>query len=152
MTRNLNRRRFVARVALAASGLALSACDRAGESPWFRRILETGEDINSAVQRFFLSPSSMAREYEESDISPTFRANGSTDPRDADYRRHAANRFEDWKLKVGGLVETPREFSLADLRGMSAREQITRHDCVEGWSWSASGRACNSRSFSTPFG
>ena len=112
----------------------VTGCDRAGETPWFRRILETGEDINLTVQRFFLSPSSMAREFRESDISPKFRANGSTDPDDAVYRSHAANGFADWKLQVGGLVETPMEFSLADLRGMPAREQITRHDCVEGWS------------------
>ena len=45
-----------------------------------------------------------------------------------------ANNFADWKLKVGGLVEKPMEFSLADLRAMPSRTQITRHDCVEGWS------------------
>jgi DMSO/TMAO reductase YedYZ molybdopterin-dependent catalytic subunit len=134
MTANLNRRRLLSRIAFAASGLTLAACDRAGESPWFRRILETGENINLAVQRFLLSPSSMARELGEADISPMFRANGSTDPDDVDYRKHVANGFADWKLQVGGLVQTPMEFSLADLRGMPAREQITRHDCVEGWS------------------
>ena len=35
---------------------------------------------------------------------------------------------------VGGLVEGPTELSLADLRAFPARTQITRHDCVEGWS------------------
>ena len=49
-------------------------------------------------------------------------------------RRYAANDFADWKLKVDGLVEQPLEFSLADLRAMPSRTQITRHDCVEGWS------------------
>ena len=76
----------------------------------------------------------MAREFSEADISPNFRANGSTDPDDADYRAQAASGFADWKLKIGGLVETPMELSLAELRAMPAREQITRHDCVEGWS------------------
>ncbi len=46
----------------------------------------------------------------------------------------AANNFADWKLKVDGLVESPSEFSLAELRAMPSRTQITRHDCVEGWS------------------
>jgi DMSO/TMAO reductase YedYZ molybdopterin-dependent catalytic subunit len=32
------------------------------------------------------------------------------------------------------LVETPLELSLAELRAMPSRTQITRHDCVEGWS------------------
>ena len=35
---------------------------------------------------------------------------------------------------VGGLVGTPQSFSLAELRDMASRTQITRHDCVEGWS------------------
>jgi DMSO/TMAO reductase YedYZ molybdopterin-dependent catalytic subunit len=35
---------------------------------------------------------------------------------------------------VGGLVESPLRLSLADLRAMPSRTQITRHDCVEGWS------------------
>ena len=45
-----------------------------------------------------------------------------------------ANGFADWRLEVGGLVEQPLELSLADLRAMPSRTQITRHDCVEGWS------------------
>jgi len=35
---------------------------------------------------------------------------------------------------VGGLVDIPTEFSLDQLRALPARTQITRHDCVEGWS------------------
>jgi DMSO/TMAO reductase YedYZ molybdopterin-dependent catalytic subunit len=42
--------------------------------------------------------------------------------------------FADWKLDIGGLVERPMKLSLADLRAMPSRSQITRHDCVEGWS------------------
>ncbi len=123
----------------SASALALSACkpvDRAAQQgSWFReQVLQIGEDLNHAVQRFFLHPTSLAREFPESEISPKFKANGSTDPDDPAYRALAANGFADWKLKVGGLVETPMEFSLADLRALPAREQITRHDCVEGWS------------------
>ena len=70
----------------------------------------------------------------EADISRDFRANGSTDPDDPTYIAHAKNGFVDWKLVVGGLVEKPLELSLAELRAMPSRTQITRHDCVEGWS------------------
>ena len=35
---------------------------------------------------------------------------------------------------VEGLVEEPLELSLGELRAMPSRTQITRHDCVEGWS------------------
>ncbi|HET9067401.1 MAG TPA: molybdopterin-dependent oxidoreductase, partial [Amaricoccus sp.] len=48
--------------------------------------------------------------------------------------RHAATGFADWRLGVDGLVERPREWSLAELKRLPARTQITRHDCVEGWS------------------
>jgi hypothetical protein len=44
----------------------------------------------------------------------------------------AANNFADWRLEVGGLVERPECFSLADLRALPSRTQITRHDSVEG--------------------
>ena len=65
------------------------------------------------------------------------RSSGRTaapSPDDPAYVAMAANGFADWRLKVDGLVETPAEFSLADLRAMPSRTQITRHDCVEGWS------------------
>jgi DMSO/TMAO reductase YedYZ molybdopterin-dependent catalytic subunit len=32
------------------------------------------------------------------------------------------------------LVANPLTFSLAELRALPSRTQITRHDCVEGWS------------------
>ena len=44
-------------------------------------------------------------------------------------REHAMARLE-----VGGLVTRPASLSLADLRALPSRTQITRHDCVEGWS------------------
>jgi DMSO/TMAO reductase YedYZ molybdopterin-dependent catalytic subunit len=130
----LSRRRVLAGLAAATGAAAVSGCDAVGESPRLRRFLEVGEDINRVVQQFLLSPSSLAREYTEADIAPRFRPNGTTSPDGAEYRRLAANGFADWRLAVGGLVETPFELSLADLRALPAREQITRHDCVEGWS------------------
>ncbi|MGC4098307.1 MAG: molybdopterin-dependent oxidoreductase [Nitrospira sp.] len=33
-----------------------------------------------------------------------------------------------------GLIAKPATWSVADLRAMPSRTQITRHDCVEGWS------------------
>jgi DMSO/TMAO reductase YedYZ molybdopterin-dependent catalytic subunit len=46
----------------------------------------------------------------------------------------AAKGFANWTLEVGGLVERPSKFALAELRALPSRTQITRHDCVEGWS------------------
>jgi DMSO/TMAO reductase YedYZ molybdopterin-dependent catalytic subunit len=45
-----------------------------------------------------------------------------------------ATGFRDYRLTVGGMVASPRQFSIAELRALPARTQITRHDCVEGWS------------------
>jgi DMSO/TMAO reductase YedYZ molybdopterin-dependent catalytic subunit len=140
MAERLNRRRFLTSVATAAGALALSACkesylDTLSEhGSGFRNFLSGAEDLTRVTQRFFLSPSSMAREFSEADIAPEFRANGSTNPDSPEYQAMVANNFADWKLKLTGLVEKPTEFSLADLRAMPSRTQITRHDCVEGWS------------------
>jgi DMSO/TMAO reductase YedYZ molybdopterin-dependent catalytic subunit len=130
----LNRRGFLTGALSAAGALVLAGCDRISQTPWTRDVLGSAEELTKATQRFFLSPSSMAKEFTEADIAPAFRANGSTSVDDPEYVAHAANGFADWRLKVGGLVEKPAEFSLADLRAMPSRTQITRHDCVEGWS------------------
>ena len=68
------------------------------------------------------------------DLSPRLRSNGTANPDDAAYQAFAARGFQDWKLRVDGLVQNPGEFTLAQLRAMPSRTQITRHDCVEGWS------------------
>ena len=104
------------------------------DQPWVRRVLDSAETLTRVTQRALLSPTALAREFSEADLSPEFKANGSTDPDDPDYKAHAEKGFADWKLVVGGLVESPLELSLAELRAMPSRTQITRHDCVEGWS------------------
>jgi len=55
-------------------------------------------------------------------------------PNDMRYKALAAAGFADYRLELGGLVEQPASLSLADLRALPSRTQITRHDCVEGWS------------------
>ena len=86
------------------------------------------------TQEALLSPQALAREFTEADLSPEFRANGSTNPDDATIWPMHKTGFAEWKLVVGGQVEEPLELSLAELRAMPSRTQITRHDCVEGWS------------------
>jgi DMSO/TMAO reductase YedYZ molybdopterin-dependent catalytic subunit len=76
----------------------------------------------------------MAQEFTDADRSPTFRSNGTAEPDSDDYRKLAENAFAGYRLEVGGLVAQPAGFSLAELRALPSRTQITRHDCVEGWS------------------
>ena len=45
-----------------------------------------------------------------------------------------ADSFASYRLRVGGLVERPREFSCAELKAMPKQEQITTHFCIQGWS------------------
>ncbi|MCC7328387.1 MAG: molybdopterin-binding protein [Burkholderiales bacterium] len=127
------RRRFLAATAAAASALALSGCDNLSRSTWFPRILDAAEPLNKAVAKL-IGRRAVAQEFAESDLSPEFRSNGTADPGTAQYNAWVANGFADYRLAVGGLVEAPRALSLAELRALPARTQITRHDCVEGWS------------------
>ena len=68
------------------------------------------------------------------DLSPYFRGNGSPTVDTDAYRAAEAEGFADWRLAVGGLVDNPGELSMDDIRALPQRTQITRHDCVEGWS------------------
>jgi thiosulfate reductase cytochrome b subunit len=69
----------------------------------------------------------------EKDISPHFWTNG-TMPASAEFEALVAGDFVDYRLRIGGLVEAPRQFSLAELKGMEKQEQITTHFCIQGWS------------------
>jgi DMSO/TMAO reductase YedYZ molybdopterin-dependent catalytic subunit len=129
-----SRRGFLRGAGLAAGTLVLGGCDALSQAPWFRRVLASAERLTLGAQRAVLGSNDLAREYDEADLSPVFRANGSTAPDDPAYVAMSASGFSDWRLKVDGLVEAPAEFSLAELRDMPSRTQITRHDCVEGWS------------------
>jgi len=115
-------------------GLAVSGCDRLSNEPHFRSVLDAANSLTYRVQRLLIGADRLAPEYGEADISPVFRANGSTDPQDEEYLKLAGNHFADWRLKVHGLVEHELSLSLEELRALPARTQITRHDCVEGWS------------------
>src|SRR6266404_640830 len=131
----IDRRRLMIRAAeVAGTALVLGGCDRLVGSDTTKAILARAERFTARVQQLVSPAQSLAREYTETDLSPEFRANGTVDPDDEDYQEQSAKGFADWSLDLGGLVERPAKFSLADLRALSSRTQITRHDCVEGWS------------------
>jgi len=125
---------------LAGSGLLLSACskifqaDSLTESASFQRVLAAAQGWTRATQRLLLADGQLAREYKPSDISAHFKANGTLNPGGEDYDRHVAEGFVNWRLVIDGMVAHPLSLSVADLRRLPARSQITRHDCVEGWS------------------
>jgi DMSO/TMAO reductase YedYZ molybdopterin-dependent catalytic subunit len=129
----LNRRQLVVS---SAATLLLGGCDRLTASPSFRQLLSAGEDLSYHAQRTLIGRGALAPEYRPEDISKVFRPNGSQDIYNLppEYAALAQNGYADWRVAVDGLVQRPAKFSLADLRALNARTQITRHDCVEGWS------------------
>ena len=132
--RILTRRQMLLRGSSVLGGLLLAGCDRLTSAPSFRRVLESAEGLTYRSQRLLQGSGALAREFRESDLSPVFRSNGTSFPDSDLYLRLLENQFADWRLSVGGLVAKPLSLPLTALRAMPARTQITRHDCVEGWS------------------
>jgi DMSO/TMAO reductase YedYZ molybdopterin-dependent catalytic subunit len=130
----MSRRQFFTRALAGASALMLAGCNKLSETEWFPKLLGSAEGLNNSAQHLFTSRKSMAQEFTEADLSPSFRSNGTSEPDSDEYATLADKDFADWALKVDGLVEKSMQFTLAELRAMPSRTQITRHDCVEGWS------------------
>jgi len=132
MTLKMTRR--AALLTVGAAGLVLPGCERIDRKSSAWNVLRVAEDWNYWAQRSLMVGQPLAREYGREDISRVFKINGSRMPESEAYQRHLSQGFADWRLAVGGLVEKPLSLSLAQLHGMPKRTQITRHDCVEGWS------------------
>ena len=130
----ITRRALVSGLGVAAGGSLLSGCDKLNDSPGFRDTLRLGEHLTLRAQRLITDRTALAREYRPDQRSPIFRANGTRQPAGEAYAAHAANGFANWRLAIDGLVQRPRSFSMAQILSMPHRTQITRHDCVEGWS------------------
>ena len=128
------RRRLFFRAVAGAGAVALAGCDKLSRTEWFPKFLGNTEILTRKAQRALMPRKSMAQEFPESARSPEFRSNGTAIPDNPQYKALAASGFAAYRLEVGGLVEKPGAFSLEDLRAMPNRTQITRHDCVEGWS------------------
>ena len=135
MTQKLLTRRNFLHVGTTAAIAGIGyAGYRAMSAPGFLGVLESAEYATLNAQRALLVGQPLAREFSPSDMSPVFKANGTTHPGGVAYQEMLAANFSNWRLRVDGLVANPMTLSLADLKRMPQRTQITRHDCVEGWS------------------
>ena len=126
----MKRRNFL--VTLGAAFVA--GCNRVADSQPGQALLGAAEKWHESAHRLLTDRTALAPEYPRSAISPYFRGNGSTDPQTGGYPAHAEEGFGNWRLTVGGLVETPLSLSMENIRRLPQRTQVTRHDCVEGWS------------------
>ena len=135
----ITRRRALITAAAGVGGLLLPRYWK-NLPPTYGNILRMGDTLTYAAHRTLLPGQSLVREYSRKDIT-SFPATGTTSPADVkraalsgEYGRLQGGAFADWRLSVEGLVASPRSFTLADLKQLPARTQITRHTCEEGWS------------------
>jgi len=113
---------------------ALSACAPLGtmlnQNAGFHNLLGSAQGLNHAV----IGTHGLARQYRDGDVDLDFRVNGLATPSDSHYHDLVASGFSRYRLVVDGAVENKVALPLAQLQAMARVTQITRHDCVEGWS------------------
>ncbi len=134
----ITRRQILLAGLTSAGGLLLSGCTKK-LPPTYGNILRMSDTLTYAAHRVLLPGEALAREYTHKDIS-SFPATGTTNPCDPNlkkpnetYAQLLKGNFVDWRLSIEGLVARPGSYSLADLKGLPSRTQITKHVCEEGW-------------------
>ena len=129
MNKILTRRRAILGAAAGAGIIAYEALPQGS----FKYGLITAADKFTLRAQHLIIGNSLVREFSAADISRQFPINGTSMPRGESYQRLLDSRFEDWTLKSEGKVRRPFSASLAQLRAMPSRSQITMHACDEGW-------------------
>jgi DMSO/TMAO reductase YedYZ molybdopterin-dependent catalytic subunit len=141
MNGSQSRRRWITTGLAAAagmSGLAVAARIAARYGlipPDCGGLYGPGTTLTYASQRL-LTRHALAREFPRSKISKAPFANGKI-PASDEFKRLQAGRFADWRLSIDGLVAHPGSFSVAELRNMPVRSQVTQVTCEEGWCYVA---------------
>jgi DMSO/TMAO reductase YedYZ molybdopterin-dependent catalytic subunit len=137
----LSRRKLItagltAAAGVAALGVAAELAQKFGLiPPDHGGIWGLGETLTYASQRL-LTRHSLAREFSRSQISKPPFPNEMAPP-SAEFKRHQAAGFADWRLSINGMVAQPASFSLDQLKSYPAHSQITMLQCEEGWSYIA---------------
>ena len=136
----------ISRRALIAGGIAGGAAGFAAAAKLAQRyglvppdsggLYGPGETLTYGVHRL-LGRNSMAREFSPAQISKPPFANEVGPPLGADFRHHQNDGFANWRLTIDGLVARPTTFSIADVKALPRRSQITHLACEEGWSYIA---------------
>ncbi len=128
----MRRARFIALTGATALCGCSGIADKIGNSETGRAALALPDRLDLGILG---AGQPLAREYRERDISSVFRPNGFMPPASPQYAQWAMNGWRGFRLSIHGLVERPISLSLLELQTRFPRfAQITRHDCVEGWS------------------
>jgi DMSO/TMAO reductase YedYZ molybdopterin-dependent catalytic subunit len=139
--KSISRRKLITTGLAATAGVAgIAVADRLARRyalipPDGCGVYGPGETLTYAAQRL-ITKHSLAREFPRGMISKTPFANETGKPPE-EFKRHQAAGFSDWRLVVDGMVAHPLSLSLADLRSLPFRSQITEVVCEEGWSYIA---------------
>ncbi|MBA2273514.1 MAG: molybdopterin-dependent oxidoreductase [Actinobacteria bacterium] len=88
------------------------------------------------LQAHLLQPLTSRQRYRPQDITADPRPNGRPPRHDA-YLELVERCFDGWRFEVGGLVEHPLSLTLDELRALPPQHQVTKHKCIQGWSYVA---------------
>jgi len=134
----ISRRKLLLMAIQGTATLMMGGCknifDQLHQNKKVLSVVESAEGLNRSVLRLLTPKNSLAKEFSEKEISSYFKANGNPPPLDQQYVLDGLRGWASWKLDVTGQVKKPKKFSLAQLKRIPSKTQITRHDCVEGWS------------------
>ena len=119
-----SRRAFLGSALAAAAGVAACGWDGGEE---LRPALGAAASFNDWLSERLLSYR-LASKYRPSQRSNSFPAYFIS-PRTPTLADPSS-----WRLRVGGLVRQPLEFSLEEIRGLGRLTYTVKHHCVEGWS------------------
>ncbi len=122
-------RRLFGKRILTLGGLAmLTGCSLRDEAS-VETFLSRVSRMNDKVQAWLFDPNRLAPTYTAAEMTRPF-------PFNAFYGIDEVTvvNGDDFRLKVGGLVQDKRSWTLDALYALPHAEQITRHICVEGWS------------------
>jgi DMSO/TMAO reductase YedYZ molybdopterin-dependent catalytic subunit len=113
---------------------ALASCSPIGtalnNNETFHKLIGSAQGLNHAV----IGTRGMARLYTDADVDHDYRVNGFAPPSSAKYQHILATNYAAYRLVVDGAVNRPHVYTLDELQKMPQLNQVTRHDCVEGWS------------------
>jgi DMSO/TMAO reductase YedYZ molybdopterin-dependent catalytic subunit len=126
----MNRRLFIATSFTGVLAGCSAIGTRLNDNERFHNIIDSAEAVNERI----IGTHGLAREYRVSDISREFPVNSLPTPQSQEYARLVSERFASYRLRVDGAVNRRLSLSLPQLYAMQPKRQITRHDCVEGWS------------------
>lgn len=126
----MKRKLFVA----SSVAAALAGCAKVTNSlnDWtaIRPVLDSANALDQAV----IGTRGLAKLYKPSDVTIDYPVNSLDTPHQSEYLALIEDNFTSYRLPIVGLVDRPQTFTLAQLRALATLDQITRHDCVEGWS------------------